>query len=50
VDGRIIIIWILKERNGSAWSGFIWLSGRSEWWAVAKNLINFWSQKMREIL
>jgi hypothetical protein len=25
VDGRIILEWILREWDGWAWSGFIWL-------------------------
>jgi hypothetical protein len=25
VDGRIILKWILREWDGWAWSGFIWL-------------------------
>ena len=40
----------LKEVERSAWSGLMWLSGRDKWCADAKNVINFASQKMREIL
>jgi hypothetical protein len=24
-DGRIVLEWILKKRDGRAWAGFIWL-------------------------
>jgi hypothetical protein len=24
-DGRIILKWIIKKRNGVVWTGFIWL-------------------------
>ena len=40
----------LKEVERSAWSGLMWLSGKDKWCADAKNVINFASQKMREIL
>jgi len=25
LDGRIILIWIFKKRDGEAWTGLIWL-------------------------
>ena len=25
VDGRIILRWIFRKRNGSSWAGLIWL-------------------------
>jgi hypothetical protein len=30
VDGTVILKWALKEHNGMAWNGFIWLkTGKS---------------------
>jgi hypothetical protein len=40
----------LKEVERSAWNGLLCLSGKSNWSAVAKNVINLGTQKMREIL
>jgi len=40
----------LKEVERSAWSGLMWLSGKNKWSAVAKNVINFGTQKMRKFL
>jgi len=40
VDGRILLKWIFKKRDGGAWSGIDLAEDRDRWRAVLKAVVN----------
>jgi len=40
VDGRIILIWIIRNWDGEAWTGLIWLRIRDRWLALVNAVMN----------